>query len=159
MKRTIAVALALAAVFVTGAIASEQGDHAMTGYIEMLKSDLKTQKVAVVTANMMMTEAEGEIFWPLYREWDAEVSKIMDARISLIRDYAENYDGITDEKADEIVKADFKLDDKRLKLEQKYYKKMAKALSPKIAARFFQIDNAITLLLRLQVASELPLVE
>ena len=155
MKRAFILTFALAAVLATSVAA----DATMDGYIEMLKSDLRTQKVAVITEAMEMTAEEGELFWPIYREFDAEVAKIMDARIELIKDYAANYEALTDEKADEIVKADFKLDDKRLKLEQKYYKKMAKAMSPKLAARFFQIDNAITLLVRLQVAAEMPLVE
>lgn len=155
MKRVFVISLIMAAMFATSVAA----DAVMDGYIEMLKSDLKTQKVSVITQAMELDEGQGEIFWKIYREYDAEVTKIMDGRIDLIKDYAANYEALTDEKADEIVKADFKLDEKRLKLEQKYYKKMAKELSPKIAARFFQIDNAMTLLVRLQVAAELPLVE
>ena len=134
-------------------------DGSLEGYIEMLKSDLKTQKVAVVTEAMGLTEEEAEIFWPIYRELDAELSKIMDRRVALIKDYAENWDTLTDEKADELIKASFKLNKDRDKLGEKYYKEFAKALSPKVGARYMQIDNAISLLLRLQIAAELPLAE
>ena len=155
MKRFIAIAFVLAAMFATNASAS----GSMDGYIEMLKSDLKTQKVAVVTEGMELSEEQAEIFWPIYREFDAELSKLMDRRIALIKDYAENWDALTDEKADELMKASLKLTKDRDKVTEKYYKKMAKELSPKTAARFMQIDNAISLLLRLQIAAELPLVE
>jgi hypothetical protein len=36
---------------------------------------------------------------------------------------------------------------------------MAKALSPKTAARFFQLDNQLNSLITLQITSNLPLIE
>ena len=40
-----------------------------------------------------------------------------------------------------------------------YYKKFTKALSPKMAAKFFQVENQLWMLLDLKIASELPLVK
>ena len=47
----------------------------------------------------------------------------------------------------------------RVKLMRNYYKKFSKALSPKMAAKFLQVENQIWMLMDVQIASELPLVK
>jgi hypothetical protein len=125
----------------------------------LLRKDLKTEKSAVITAAMDFTEAESEVFWPIYREYENEVTKLWDVRIGIIRDYANTYETMTDEIAKDLVNRSFKVREQFLKLDQKYWKKFAKELSPIQAGRFWQVNSQINDLLDLQVASELPLVE
>ena len=127
-------------------------------WLELLRSDLKAEKVALLTEAMQFTSEESDIFWPIYREYDLELSKIGDARIALIKDYAASYDAMTDEKAKELADRSFKLEEETLKLRKNYYKKVAKALNSSEAARFMQVERQIGLLVDLQIASELPLV-
>src|SRR5512134_4172880 len=49
-------------------------------YAELLRSDVRTQKVSIITEVMGFTEAESAKFWPIYREYDAEMAKLGDAR-------------------------------------------------------------------------------
>lgn len=132
---------------------------AQDDFIELLRKDVTAEKTAVITEIMAFTDSESKIFWPLYREYDFERSKIDDQRMALIKDYAEHFENITDEKADEITRRSFKYRQQLVKLEQKYYKKLAKALSAKTAARFFQLDNQLNSLITLQITSNLPLIE
>src|SRR5512145_2274022 len=111
--------------------------------LELLRSDLKTQKTALLTAAMAFTEQEGAIFWPIYREYELELAKIGDARIANIKDYATNYATMTDVKAKELTDNAFKLEEERLKLQKTYYKKVEKALSATSAARFMQVERQI----------------
>jgi len=131
----------------------------LDSYIELLRSDLKTQKKAVLMATVEFTEAEEEAFWPIYREYGLELDKLGDRRVALIKDYAENFDTMTEEKAKELMKLATGLDKDRIKVDENYYKKFAKATSYITAARVMQIENQIRLLIRLQIAAELPLVE
>jgi hypothetical protein len=131
----------------------------MNSFLELLRKDLKTEKSAVITAAMDFTEAESEVFWPIYREYENEVTKLWDVRIGIIRDYANTYETMTDEIAKDLVNRSFKVREQFLKLDQKYWKKFAKELSPIQAGRFWQVNSQINDLLDLQVASELPLVE
>jgi len=126
-------------------------------YLELLRQDVKTQKVALITEAMSFTDAEGEAFWPIYREYDLESSKLYDGLLALIKDYAANFESMTDEKAKELVKGSFKFQDNELKLRKKYHGKFAKALSPTRAAQFSQIENRISLLIRLQISAQLPI--
>jgi hypothetical protein len=127
-------------------------------YLELLRADLKTQKVAIVTVNMGLTDAQGQVFWPIYRKYDAELTTFNDQRIALIKDYAENFEKMTDAKADALSKQVFALLGKRLKLQEKYYEEFAKALNPVLAAKFMQIERQINALVDLQIGSEIPLI-
>lgn len=131
----------------------------VNSFIELLRSDIKTQKTALITEGMQFNEQEAAAFWPIYREYDLELSKIGDARIAFIKDFAGNYLSMSDEKAKALADRWFKLQESRMSLMKKYYKKFEKALSPKAAARFTQIENQINLLIDLQIASTMPLVK
>ena len=140
-------------VFCTGSLTAQDD------FLELLRKDVTSEKTAVITEVMEFTDSESTIFWPLYREYDFERSKIDDQRLALIKDYAEHFENVTDEKADDISKRSFKYRQQLVRLEKKYYKKMAKVLSPKTAARFFQLDNQLNSLVTLQITSQLPLIE
>ena len=131
----------------------------ITGYIELLKSDMRTQKIAVITEAMQLTEKGASAFWPIHREYEHELSGIIDDRIALINDYMQNHDKLTNEKANEIAKRVFALEKRRTKLKKKYFRKFEKALSATTAAKFIQVENQINLLIDLQIASELPLIK
>lgn len=128
-------------------------------YIELLRQDIKKEKVGIITEVMDFTEEQAGIFWPIYREYDLELTKIGDERLAMIKDYAEHYQILTDEKAKELVEKAFQLQQKRIKLRRAYFKKMDKVLPSKVVAKFFQLEQQIILLLDLKIASELPLID
>ena len=127
-------------------------------YIELARSDFKTKKIAAITEAMMFSEEEAEIFWPLYRDYDYEFTKIGDQEISLIKDYAENFETLTDEKTIELMTKSFSIDNQLLDLHENYFKKISEALNPQLAARFMQIESQIQNFVQLSIASQIPLV-
>ena len=129
----------------------------LRAYGELLRSDIRSQKVAVITEVMQFTEAEDQKFWPIYREYEAELAKLNDDRIALIKDYATNYDNLTDASADKLALGALDLESKRHALKAKYYDRFKSALQAKTAARFLQVENQILLLLDLQIAASLPI--
>jgi hypothetical protein len=127
--------------------------------IEIMRSDLRTEKTAIVSRAMQLTEAQAEAFWPVYKEYEAEFIKLNDERLVLIKDYAAVYDTMTDEAAKSLTDRSFKLQEARHKTLKKYVGKMGKALDPKVAARWGQVEMALSSVIDLQVASELPLLK
>jgi hypothetical protein len=156
---TAVLMTALIAISVPALAQSGEQSGEMNDMIELLRSDVQTQKKAIMTNAMAMTEAESEAFWPIYNEYQNELRKIGDARVKLIKDYAANYDTMTDEMATELVKRSLKTQEDRLNLYKKYNGKLAKALSPRMAARWLQTEHAVNTLIDVQVASQLPLME
>jgi hypothetical protein len=133
--------------------------YSQEAYIELLRSDVKAKKVAIITEVMQFTEDEAKAFWPVYREYELDLAKLGDARLALIKDYAENYESLTDEKAKDLVNEVFKFEGKRTKLKKKYFKKLDRVLPSKTVAKFFQLENQILLLIDLQIASNLPMIK
>ena len=127
-------------------------------YQELLRSDLRTQKVALITKALDLTKSDSDKFWPIYREYDQKLAKINDARIANIKAYAENYDAMTNDNAAGLVKTALKNNRDRFDLQKKYYEKFAKAVSTVIAARFLQVEQVVNSLLDLQIGLELPLI-
>jgi hypothetical protein len=83
-------------------------------YIEVLKSEIKTDKKAIITETMQFTEQQSAAFWPVYNEFEHELDKLSSKRIANIKDFAANYDSLTDKKADELIKTSFSFQNDRL---------------------------------------------
>jgi hypothetical protein len=140
----------------TSSTAKENKELNLTAYAELLRSDLRTQKVAIITEVVGFTEAEDKAFWPIYREYDAEMTKLGDQRVALIGEYAKNYSQLTDEVADRLARSALDLQSQRQAVSAKYYDRIAKAMSPKTAMRAWQVEHQLQLLIDLQIASSLP---
>jgi hypothetical protein len=127
--------------------------------ITLLRSDLQTQRTAVVTDEMKLTDGQGKAFWPLYRDYTNQQQVIGDQRVSLIKDYANSYDTMDDATADGLAQRQLKFWQVRLKLQSDYYPRFKKAVGAKQAAKFLQIDNRLNLLVDLQLASSIPVLQ
>jgi hypothetical protein len=162
MKRVLIVVLfALpmligSAAFTQETSTSDNRELNLRAYTELLRADVKAERVAIITEIMQFSEADAATFWPLFRNYDYELSKLGDTRVQLISDYIKNYDDITNERADELATAAFTLESRRAELKKKHFDIMKNALSARIAARFFQVENQIQQVVDLQISANLP---
>ena len=128
----------------------------LSAYAELLRSDLRTQKIAVITEMMGFTDAEDAAFWPIYREYDAEMAKLGDERVALIAEYAANYASLNDAVADRLARKALDLESRRQAVKARCYDRVQKALSPRTALRFLQVEHQLLLLIDLQMSAALP---
>lgn len=159
MPKRIALVIAVVCALVPATGAFAQEETTTESYLEMLRTDVRAEKVAVITEVMEFTDAESEVFWPIYREYELKLAKLFDERVANIKNYADHFESIDDAKADELISTAFKIEEKRTKLEKSYYGKFKKAIGAKRAAKFTQLDNQIGLLIDLQIAANLPLID
>jgi Spy/CpxP family protein refolding chaperone len=127
--------------------------------IELLRSDIRSTKKQIIAANMKLTDAQAEKFWPVYDAYTQETTKLGDARYALIKEYANHYEDMTDAQAESLVKKMATLDEQTANLRQQWIPKFEKVLSGKQTALFFQLERRITLLLDLQFAANIPIVK
>ncbi len=128
-------------------------------YIQLLRADLSAKSAQIVRETMQLNDQQAAIFWPIYRQYSAEQSKLIADKLAIVNDYANNFSTMTDEKADQLAQQTIQLDEKRMALREKYYATMKKALSPIVAVRFFQVEHQLQLIVDLQIASNLPIIE
>ena len=129
----------------------------LTEFVKDLKSDLKAEKTEYIKKGMQtFTDEEAKRFWPIYERYNAELGKFVDARVALIKAYADDYDTMTDAKADQLITRRLSIQKQRTALDEKYRKEFATALSPRRLVRFYQIENELDLLIQLQAVSQIP---
>jgi hypothetical protein len=126
--------------------------------IQLARSNVQADKNDIIAHTMQFTEGESTAFWPVYSEYARDQQAIGNDRVQLIKDYAQNYDSIDATKAKDMVQRMIAIENKTGQLRESYWPKFEKALGAKRAAKFYQVDNRLTLLVNLQLASEIPLV-
>jgi hypothetical protein len=108
---------------------------------------------------MELSEAEDKAFWPLYRDYDAEMAKLGDERVALIADYARNYASLTDAVAATLATKALDLEARRHATKARHYERIKSALSARTALRFLQIEQQLLLIVDLQISAALPIVQ
>ncbi len=128
-------------------------------YIELARDILKTEKKAAIAEGMDLTDTEITPFWELYNEYNSKLSQTQNQRVALIKNFAQNYETMNDDKADEIMKSFFKYQQDISKLKKSYYSRFKKILPSAKAARYFQLENKIQALVDAELAMQIPLIE
>ncbi len=165
MKKTLAVGTALAALVLsvpalTAAPAPNQHEGEMQDVdqlIELMRKDVRADKADIVAKTMELDAEEAATFWPVYKEYEAELKTLGDERLAIIKDYADHVDTLTDEKARDLITRSVALEGKEHALKTQYLDKFLAVLPAKIVARFFQVEARINNLIDLELSSQIPL--
>ena len=126
--------------------------------VAMIRSLSEAQRQATVAANVVLTEEEAAKFWPLYRDYRNDVAKINDKMIKLLKDYADNYQAMTDAKAKAYTTDYLSVQKARLDLKSQYVGKFDKVLKPVTTARVLQIEQKLDSMVDAGLAKTIPLV-
>jgi hypothetical protein len=131
----------------------------LRAFIELVRSDLRTEKAYLLAQNMAFTEDEAVEFWPLQRAYQLELSQLYDQHIALVRTFLETYDTMTEDQATQLADEALSLEERKTKLKRTYFPKFTKVITAKKSIRFFQIENQINAAIDLQIAASLPLIK
>jgi hypothetical protein len=157
MKRWFAAGLA--AVFAIALAGTALAQGGVQSDIAVGRSDIQANRQAIVSANMKLTDAQATAFWPVYREYRNELAKTGDRMVKLVSDYAAAYDTLTDEQASAMTKEFVSIQKEKIKITEKFVPKFQSVLSPKLAMRYFQIENKLDAILMIAAADGIPLVK
>ena len=129
--------------------------------MQILLEKVKADKKLLVAANMELTESEAKGFWPVYEEYQKELTAIYQRIGKLIESYAAEYRAktLTDEKAKILVDEMVAIDQADGGLQASYVPKLSKVLPPKQVARYLQIENKIRAAVKYELAKGVPLVQ
>ena len=152
-------AILCAALVLVVASAVSASERTLESYMELMRADLRTAKIAIVTEVMQFTDEQSEVFWPIYRKYQLDIEKLNDEAIYLIREYMAGYGKHSDHDAERLLKKRFAIDKKQIGIEEKYFRQMTRVLPTKTVVKFFQLEHTLNLLLDLQISAELPFIE
>lgn len=128
-------------------------------YLEMTREVLSVEKKAAIAEIMVLTEEESAVFWEMYNDYQNALYKVHNERIAIIRDFADNYETMTDEKADELWQSGMRYREDLHKLKKSWYAKFKKELPAGKVVTFFQAESKIETLVDAQLALEIPLLD
>ena len=130
-------------------------------YVDENRAALREDKVLIINEAMRLNSSDPNYnaFWHQYYPYEAELKKINDQRLQLIRDYEFNYNQMDDKTANNLAERALTIRKNKLTLLEQCYEKIKKATSPIIAARFLQVENDIGLMIDVDIASSIPLLK
>jgi len=169
-KKTVVVMVLAGVCFLSGPQVNAQttakqttaGNSGKVGVdqdIQLLRKDIRSQKKQLIAENLNLTPTEATKFWPVYEQYQTEYTKIGDAKVALIKEYAQNWGTITDDQALNYLNRSQDINESVIKLRQKYLPIVNQVLPGKKTATFFQLDRRIEMLFDVQLASQIPLVQ
>jgi hypothetical protein len=126
--------------------------------IEVMRKDARAGKADILGKTLALDSQQAAAFWPIYKQYEAELATVNNERVAIVQDLAEHFDSLDDAKARGLLDRQVAYEDKRLALTKKYKDLMLKALPAKTVARFLQVDSRLNKLTDLAIASEIPLV-
>lgn len=128
-------------------------------YMEVTRAALKTEKKAMIAEVMSLTPEESEPFWALYNEFQVKLYTANTKYLKIINEFAENYETMSGEKANDLMKRMFAYDAEILKLKKTYFKKFQNILSHQKTLMYFQAENKINIIINYEMAASIPLLD
>lgn len=126
---------------------------------ELMRSDIRTKKAAMIAERMKFTDQEAAGFWPVYRQYEADLAAINDKKVSIMKEYVSRQQSLTDTQAKQLVEDVFDVDQKTLDLRRKCFAALQKTLPAKTIVRWLQLERRLQLLVDAQLAKDLPGIE
>ena len=129
--------------------------------MQILMEKVKADKKLLVANNMALTESEAKGFWPVYEEYQKDLTAINQRIIKMIESYAADYraKSLTDEKAKKLVEEMVAIEQAESGMKAAYVPKLGKVLPQMKVARYLQIENKIRALVKYELAGGVPLVQ
>lgn len=129
-----------------------------TDEIQLMQSLWCMEKKKLIRGYMQLNEGENAAFWKVYDAYAAASKQLGADLINILLDYAQNYNNLTEEKADELIKRLMKIEPKLDKLQNKYYVKLKKATSAMKASQFMQLENYLQTTIHSELQNVIPFI-
>jgi hypothetical protein len=156
MKRILIALAGLAALHVATPILAQTNAK---DDVELLISQIQTDKRAVVLRTLDLTDPQVAAFTPVYDAYQAEMKVLFQRGAALVDKFAANYGSMTDDAATDILKEFFKLRDDRNATLRQHAKKLERALPATKVLQWVQVEHKLNLLLDVEAASAIPIVQ
>ena len=126
--------------------------------LQLIRDQWGVDKKQLIMQYMNFTDAESKKFWPIYDAYMKEHRALMDSRIKMIKDYAANYEKLTNTKATELTNKVLDNDMAQSRLLKTYYTKFSTAVTPLRASQYLQVEYYLNTTIKSMIQDEIPFV-
>jgi Spy/CpxP family protein refolding chaperone len=156
MKRSFVV-LALCAAVVAAPIALAQDNAAGVAEVQALRTAAQKDKRALVTQILDLTPAEAKKFWPIYDTYQADLANYQRQRNTALELVAMQDKPMTNRYARNLANELLGIEEQEIKSRRKMHNAVMKALPPKKAAQYLQVEAKLRAYQAYEIAIAFPL--
>jgi hypothetical protein len=127
--------------------------------IDLMRQDLRNKKRQIIAENLPLSDVEAEKFWPIYQHYTNDLKLIYDEKYALLKNYAQSWGDMSNQDALIYIRRWLEVDQKAQELRSQYVPVVSQVLTGKGTATFFQLDRRISMMMDIQLASQIPLVQ
>lgn len=124
--------------------------------LESAKTFLQQERETIFIEALHLSVSEAAVFHPIYVDFNREKRALDDLLIKQFVAYTDNYNQLDRTIMRDFIKNSRKYQRKELGVRLKYYKKLGKAISIKLASQFYEVDDFISTTLRSNILMGLP---
>jgi hypothetical protein len=135
---------------------AQDQEPAIDSIIAVVRANMKADRTTLITTGMNFNDKEGAAFWPIYRQYEYERSRVDDRRAAVIKQYSQKYPTLTDADARAMAEQMLDCESRQAELKKKYYKKFNRVLPALTVTKFFQLERRVDLMMDMQVEASLP---
>ena len=159
MKFLLSFIMLLSFSSAVSAQATTDEQTALDQQIALTRQSAHTDRKIIIMGNMTFTADESAQFWPAWNDYRAAMAANGDRTLALIKNFATNYESMTDQKATEIMTDHFSIEMQDVVVKQKFAKEIVKFMPAQKVMRVIQIENKLDAAIDLQLAAEIPLAQ
>jgi hypothetical protein len=156
MKNSAFVVVAFAVLAFCPLGRAQDQEPAIDSIIAVVRANMKADRTTLITTGMNFNDKEGAAFWPIYRQYEYERSRVDDRRAAVIKQYSQKYPTLTDADARAMAEQMLDCESRLAELKKKYYKKFNRVLPALTVTKFFQLERRVDLMMDMQVEASLP---
>lgn len=153
-----ALSLALLLLF-TNPVQAQTLNAQARSDIAISQALINDKRNTALAFNMSFTDEERDAFWPLYRQYRDAMSNVGNRKLDVIIDYAEHFENMSQDKAQELLDRHMIYEEQALKVKQLYIEKFRRILPNTKVTRLFQLENRMDAAIGLKLSEGIPLME
>ena len=157
MSKLVPVCVALLVLGATAVPAQDDEMKALEQMFQVAKGELTGKRDSALKTLVELDGEKEKAFWALVQQYDQEMGQQRQQRRAVIEEFVAAHDKLTAEQAEKLADRALDLDNARNEVRRKYFKRMAKEVSPVAAAQFLQRQGQFETMGDLKLASAMPL--
>ena len=128
-------------------------------YVQLIRTGVQKDKAQIIGAALELDATQAAAFWPVYKQYEAELMTLGDKRYAGIKAYASTYGSLSDAKATELIDLAIGLEEQRLALIRRYLGEFRKVIPGVKVGRWYQAEMGLNRIVDVRLAAELPLLK
>ncbi|MFO1317810.1 MAG: hypothetical protein U1F58_19610 [Burkholderiales bacterium] len=153
----IATALAVAAITAPLASAQPVSNPEAVAELQALRTAAQKDKRGLVASTLQLTDAEAKKFWPVYDAYQRDLDNFRRERNVALEEYVMRDKPMTNRYAKDFTNELLKLEEQEIKARRKMHNGVMRALPPKKAAQYLQIEQKLRAAQAYDIAVAFPL--